>query len=451
MPQSLDNSLRRLDAVICLLLGASFHVLATPHIAGVEMRVGMSDMMLGVSGALFVVRMIAGSTTLLPVDLRKAYLWLGAVFALLAVGYFRAGIFDDSSAVWARIKLAGFVVLSGYFVVGSWIGTNLGAAGAVAVARGFVAAAWVSAVLGLVEYGAYFYFDYPITWIPRIAALAENPNAYGIMLAAALALDYGCDTRLPLFGERATLIGRSLTLVAVFLSASRSAYVGVVFALIGLAAFCRVPLRRMIPPFLAAAAVFVLLFVAPRPIMSAVRPVTDRVFTWVASLVPAPSTAVGGGGARSQPATAAKDNFAVTRNYADQGLQHRLDLFQQARMMWSLHPVLGGGLGAFWRSQQARNLDYPFINHNTTLWLASELGLIGLVLVLGGVARTGYVLLRNAGANPMAAGVAGMLCVLVGASAGTEVFYQRYTWCFCGLALALVALARRTTPQAPAQ
>lgn len=442
MQTGLEKTPSRIEAAACIALGASFHVLATPKVAGVELRVGLSDLTLGLTAALFLLRLLGGSANLFPRAMRASYAWLAAVFALLLWAYLRVGIFDDSSAVWARIKVVGFIVLAGYLVVGSWIGANFGNAGAVRVARGFVAAAWASALLGIFEYAAYFYFDYPITWIPRIAALAENPNAYGIMLAAALAYDFGFASGQPLFPARWTAAGRALIVLAVFLSASRSAYVGVILSLVGLAVLARVPIRRMAMPFIAAAPLFVLLFVLPRPILAVVRPIANDVVTWVTSLTaPAapPQNGAAAPGAPARPPAPPKDNFAVSRSYADQGFRHRLDLMSQALTMWGQHPVTGAGLGAFWRSQQARQVDYPFINHNTTLWLASELGLIGLVLVLGGVARAGYSFVRGAPIHAFAGGVAGLLLVMIGASVGTEVFYQRYTWCFCGLGLAVLA------------
>lgn len=425
-----NTTLPRVQAWMCAALGVSFHILATPRISGVEMRVALADVlmfaMLGLLGWTFFLRKAIPP----PAPSRRTCLWLLAILVVLVVSYLSVGIHHDSSAVWARIKIVGFVVLSAYFVLGSWIAALTGLAGARHLARGFVAGAWLSSVIGIVEYAAYFYYDYPIAWLPRPAALSENPNAYGIMLTAALALDLGLGDRMAMFPPRLRRWGRIITIVAIFLSASRSAYVGFFLGVLGLRIFTPFRLRTLGVPLLAAAAVFILLFEVPPLVPGAARGIMSRL------------AIEGPGGAGGSATAPPKENFAVSREYADHGFRDRLDITWQAFTMWRENPVLGAGLGSFWRQQQSRDVAHPYLNHNTTLWLASELGLVGLAAILGGALLLLWTFVRHSSAVPIAAGVAGTMFVMFGASAGTEVMYQRYTWCFCGLALTLVAAAR---------
>jgi O-antigen ligase len=417
------------DVALFLALGVSFHVLATPTISGVPVRVSLSDLLLGFVFISVARHYILRSGRLQLNGLRSSYLWLLAMLGLLVVAYARSGVYSDSSAMWARLKILGFVALAAYFVVGSLLAASRGERDAFWIARGFVVGAWLSAVLGLVEYGAYFYFDYPIAWTMRPAALSQNPNAFGIMLAAALAFELGIASKSQWYPERLRLAGDSLILLAIFLSASRSSYVALAGGFTGLLLFTDLRVRRLIQPVLGAVALFVILFLVP--------PVLPNPLTWV-----------GGGGGRSgaRPAQRAApptpETFAVSREQVDVGWNVRIDLAQQATAMWWHQPFLGAGLGSFWRAQQARHVAFPYVNHNTTFWLASETGVVGVVLFFGGVLIAGAAFVKYAKQFALMSGVVGMLSAMLAASAGTEVSYQRYMWCFAGLGVGLLVWAR---------
>ena len=423
------------DAALFLALGVSFHVLATPTISGVPVRVSLSDLLLG-----FVFISVARHYNLRSgraqlIGLRRSYLWLLAILGLLLVAYARSGVYSDSSAMWARLKILGFVALSAYFVVGSLLAASRGERDALWIARGFVVGAWLSAALGLLEYGAYFYFDYPIAWTMRPAALSQNPNAFGIMLAAALAFELGIASKSQWYPERLRLAGDSLILLAIFLSASRSSYVALVGGFTGLLLFTDLRVWRLVKPVLGAAALFSVLFLLP-------------------PIVPNPLTWIGGPGEPSGPKPAQRaappkpETFAVSREQVDVGWNVRIDLAQQATAMWWHQPLLGAGLGSFWRAQQARHVAFPYVNHNTTFWLASETGVVGVVLFFGGVLIAGAAFVKYAKRLALMSGVVGMLCAMLAASAGTEVSYQRYMWCFAGVGVGLVVRARLNPAEA---
>ena len=206
------------DSVFFFVLGASFHVLATPEIGGVSVRLGVSDLLLGAALLLLAWRYIGPSKIPPPAAPLASYVWHAGMLTLFVWAYLPVLLDGDSSAQWARIKVVGFVVLFAYFVLGSWIASTSTRSGLL-VARGFVAGAWVTAAVGVVEYGAAHYLVYPIPWYPRPAALAGNPNAFGIMLGAALALELGSRATRPLFSTRVATLGASVILVAIFVSA----------------------------------------------------------------------------------------------------------------------------------------------------------------------------------------------------------------------------------------
>jgi O-antigen ligase len=418
------------DVALFLALGISFHVLATPTISGVPVRVSLSDLLLGFVLISVARHYILQSGRAQLIGLRFSYLWLLAMLGLLVFAYARSGVYSDSSAMWARLKILGFLALSVYFVVGSLLAASRGERDALWIARGFVVGAWLSAVLGLLEYGAYFYFDYPIAWTMRPAALSQNPNAFGIMLAAALAFELGIASKSQWYPERLRLAGDSLILLAILLSASRSSYVALTGGFIGLLLFTDLRVRRLVRPVFGAAALFVILFVLP--------PILPNPLNWVGGT----SVRSAARPAQRAPRPRNPDTFAVSREQVDVGWNVRIDLAQQATAMWWQKPLLGSGLGSFWRAQQARHVSFPYVNHNTTFWLASETGVLGVVLFFGGVLIAGFAFVKYAKQFTLISGVVGMLSAMLSASIGTEVSYQRYMWCFAGLGMGLVVWAR---------
>ena len=426
------------DVALFMALGVSFHVLATPTISGVPVRVSLSDLLLGFVFVSVARHYILRSGRAQLNGLRTSYLWLLAMLGLLLFAYARSGVYSDSSAMWARLKILGFVALSVYFVVGSLLAADRGERDALWIARGFVVGAWLSAVLGLVEYAAYFYFNYPIAWTMRPAALSQNPNAFGIMLAASLAFELGIASKSQWYPERLRLAGDSLILLAIFLSASRSSYVALAGGFTGLLLFTNLRVQRLLRPVIGAAALFVILFLLP--------PIVPNPLTWIGGpggrIEPRPAQ-------RAAPAPQKPETFAVSREQVDVGWNVRIDLAQQATAMWWHQPLLGAGLGSFWRAQQARHVAFPYVNHNTTFWLASETGVLGVVLFFGGVLIAGVAFVKNAKQFTLISGIVGMLSAMLAASVGTEVSYQRYMWCFAGLGVGLLVRARLNPAHEP--
>lgn len=423
------------------LLGISFHVLATPAILGVPVRASLADIVLGF------VFVIAGYRWLIKKQPLPKWnfslgqmLWLGAMFVVLLASLFHGGIAGDEAAAWARMKVVGFVVLIGYFVLGGWFGASAEGRTAQCAIKGFILAAWAHALYGLGQYMAYFFLDYKIPWYPRIAGLAQNPNSYGIMLAASLALYWGLSAwGRPLFNRRLEFWGTTVTLLAIYLSASRSAYLGTFLAVIALMLSTNLDDRKILRPAIAAGLLFASVFIA----VPAAPGIYYKIYDTVSEMTAQPGAETEQPGAEGEQPNSSifgfmKKNYAMSRGYVDQGVTSRVKLYEQAVEMWIEQPWFGAGLGTFWRVQQESTDKSAYVNHNTILWLASETGIVGLLVFGGGVLFAGVVLARKARTVGIAGGALGMLLVLVGASAGTEVMYQRYAWFFCGMALVLV-------------
>ena len=112
-------------------------------------------------------------------------------------------------------------------------------------------------------------------------------------------------------------------------------------------------------------------------------------------------------------------------------------MYKTAIAYWMEHPVVGIGLGSYrWRSQEEKISLHSYHIHNTGIWLLTEMGLVGLLLFSGFFLVLFITLVsKRKNADALSIGVTGVLLVMIGASAGTEILYQRYLWFLLGMAL----------------
>lgn len=240
----------------------------------------------------------------------------------------------------------------------------------------------------------------------RVSGMYLDPNAFGGLVLVALLMQVGSylggRTAVPgLFGAAVTIaLGAGL-----FFTLSRSAWIGFTFGFI-LVSFLR-PRLWVISAVLALA-------------------ITGGTYLWVQSHL------------------SAKNEELIARQ--DTAME-RVEQIRQAIPMFVSHPIRGVGLGEFdLRSDPAGY--HPLIIHNTTVWILTELGLIGFTIY---VAFVGWFFWRgksalkqaDSQAKPLVVGLLGAHAGMLGLSTGIEVLYQRHWWLVMAmLACAAVAAAR---------
>jgi putative inorganic carbon (hco3(-)) transporter len=120
-------------------------------------------------------------------------------------------------------------------------------------------------------------------------------------------------------------------------------------------------------------------------------------------------------------------------------IDSRWELMEQGLDGFLSNPILGMGLGRF-------SEEYGQIIHNTPLWIAAELGIVGLVVLIGllfwfldrGIAvyRYGGDRLRGLAIGLILANVA-----MLGFSLSVEALYQRHWW----FLFAMIAIAHHVS------
>ncbi|MEQ3549101.1 O-antigen ligase family protein [Pseudonocardia nematodicida] len=229
----------------------------------------------------------------------------------------------------------------------------------------------------------------------RLTGLLIDPNAFGGLVSVALLVVLVTARPVPLLGGVWRWAAGPVLAIALLLTFSRSAWIGFACGVLVLG-LCRplaaaVPLRRLaVGGFAAVPLLAVALFaVVPDAVRMIQRP--DQV-------------------------------------------QSRVDIIGDAMAEFVTSPVVGIGIGGY----EAR---HGLIVHNTVLWFLTELGLVGLLVLLGLLWSVGSRLLAAHRLAPTAERtlVLGLLAghaSMVGLSMGIEAFYQRHWWLVMALGAA---------------
>ena len=117
----------------------------------------------------------------------------------------------------------------------------------------------------------------------------------------------------------------------------------------------------------------------------------------------------------------------------------RLKIIKRSLSYWIEKPVIGIGLGSYiWKSQKDGIPDDVITIHNSANWLLVETGIVGLVLFSIFIYICIKTLMsKNDYTNILPTyGMASIILVMIGASIGTEVIYQRYFWLLLGISMA---------------
>lgn len=457
-----------------LLLAASFHVAVTLVFGTAEIRIGLSDFVLLLVLPLVGWAMPRREVSLPPIP-RGAIFWLGALTIWLTIALVHGRTTMGAWQSWAVLnKYLGWYVLLLYFALGASVVTADANKGHIlhTFLQIFVATASVISIAGFARViGAQMgWRDIGLLW-NRQEGLLANPNAFGVAMAATWALLTTMGRATPIFSRRFDRTAAAIAVVAVGYSGSRSAQVALICAagilmMLGVTDWRRLTRTLGVAVLIVAViavlrieyvdwALAVLTFALSR-LLFAFRWLFAEAscglevgLHWAISLLgydlgPACET----GTITAAPA-AIPSLPPLTRNFVpgllsatdSMSVDQRMSITVAAFEMWRESPFWGVGLGTFFHEQVAAGVKPPQLIHTSGLWLLTETGIFGALLVGGFGLYSLWLLYRRP--EPICRAMIAVIIVFIIGSIGNELMYQRYFWFLLGLSLATAKALQR--------
>jgi O-antigen ligase len=384
-----------------------------------ELNVNLGDPIAMMGG--LVVLGLAWQTRMLSQFWRVPWLVqaLGLVSLVLAVGL------AHSCAVYGPIdwaifnRFVGWLVLLGYFCSGTLIVIVSGRAGFGALCRVLVAGSIGLVIWELAHRLLAVGFDVVIGELPmlRAEAVAGNPNAFMFQLLMAFAaLIASTDFRYRSSSIARPAVCAGLLLTGMWLAGSRAG-IGALAVMIVIPLLFRTTTDRAMYLRKLVIAVLVGAFALIVPDF------VTALVSWSA-------------GRADLFGTLSNIHVGMAIDTADVQAD-RIESLRGGLALWATHPIFGAGLGAYIHDHIVKS-GTPLIIHNSVLWVAAELGLIGLCafgflfVVIGKAVRTQRAW---AGADSQVL-VVGCIAVVAVMSLVHDMIYQRPLWLLLGAAMA---------------
>lgn len=327
-------------------------------------------------------------------------IWHSGLVLMFIVSLFRIGVLDDNLTSYALLnKSLGLVALLGcYVVVTSNARTSrhtewmLGVlARSVTILTLLTGTTYL--VVGLLSGAS----NPPFSFAGRYSGTLVDPNAYGGLLTAVLAIHLVTRAgKQPILPGKWGPVANAVLTIGIVLTGSRSAWLAMV--IVYLASLLIDPTRSMKIVFAMVVPSFVLL--------------------WAAGLTPA-----------NVYAGSASRQFSIDK---------RFEILDQAIDDFITNPIFGIGLGQYFER-------HGYIVHNTPVWFLVDFGLVGFVVFVGlcswvcwrcWVALQKSRLVQN---GSLVVGLALSHLAMIAFSIGIEAFYQRHWWLIMALCAGLAS------------
>ena len=273
------------------------------------------------------------------------------------------------------------------------------------ILRVFTAGVVLENLMAVAAYMAAYFFGVTTPFARygglRLSGMLLDPNAYGGLLVATLVMcEGGSWGPAPLFKRVPLLFCRLTLALGILFTFSRSAWTGLVVAML---------FACLIRPKVVARPVITVLIAAPCLILV----MGQRFLPIVQQMSRRP----------------------------DQ-IRGRFDLIRQALEAFSQYPFLGGGLGSF-------RLGAGEVAHNSAMWFLADFGIVGLAAWLGFIGwffAKAWFAYRAATLREKPLALALLLghVSMFGVAMGIEAFYQRHWWVIFALIASSYSIALRT-------
>src|SRR5579885_1000099 len=273
-----------------------------------------------------------------------------------------------------------------------------------------IATVTLQTLLAVSAYFATQLFDMRISGVnyggQRVSGMLIDPNAFGSLVMVTLVIHLSTYfSRRPLVRHALGAFCMMILALGLLLTLSRSAWIGFVFALL-----ISLPFR----PRLAAAYAGLAALAA----VSLFRVLSPRQIGDILELASRANTA-----------------------------KERVTQIREAVPMVEKSPLVGIGLGQFESRLMDQGVAFPYIIHDSSVWLLTEFGLLGLAAFLGLAAALvgkGVRAFRRASSmeRPLVVGLIGAHFGMFGVSFGIGALYQRHWWLVMALLASSYAITR---------
>lgn len=389
----------------------------------IGLRVNLGDLALPFAGILILGTLAFRKSIWPRWKIPLGLFWPIALSCLLCFAMWNGHHITGTWSQWAIVnKFVGWFVLMAYFCLGAWITTNFGETPIRIFLKIFLLTCTVVSIAHLIylmlpEYGVIArHAHYQHT------GLMGNRNAMGFSMVAAFSLMivYQAAGRLPIHPKIYYGFLALLPLLA-FYNESRAFWIAIIVPIIGALALYRMKGFKALRTSLVVLALG----------LSAILTINHFDLLHRQSIA-------------HYQAFAHESILGSSTLYA--GDVQRLRVLSDSLEFWKTHPVQGIGLGSFLHLQEQKYADNPQkielgIIDSTPLWILTELGLIGIVVMGGFYIVSIYTMNRSgSGETDVATLRRGVILMLLGFAAMSlfhELIYTRFIWFFLGLALAV--------------
>jgi len=411
-----------------LVIGCQFQF--TPNILGTAIRMSLSDIILPVVW-INIIFLSWGKHFSFKVHGLLYPACILAVFSLwmtssLLISY----LYSGSLSSWALFnKFCGWFLVLGYFWFGVAVSLYLSKEYRNQIIKIFLMTSWL---ISSIEFLTVVFDKFNVV-IPyfepefRLTGCFENPNAYGLFCVFCLLIHLPFVKAALLFRPIWHQFGLAINVVALIYSCSRSAYVALIIGVSILALKKQFP-SKIINSFWI---LLILLGISNFPFKleyayeKAGKPQSYKFEEYL------PGKGISSHALRYYT----NENLW---NGKDGGAQERLETTKQALNLWKTHPLMGIGLGGF-LEQQKVPVGQRVALHNTPLWLMTEMGLVGLALMLSFMFVCFHdinkFIYHKKASDPLLKSVLAIMVGFAAASLVTELTYQRHLWFWLGLVL----------------
>lgn len=385
-------------------------------LAVVQFHVDALGFAISVNIADFFVLLALSAILLTYISERRVIVWSIARFnryvlltALALLSSWLIAALSGLSLTWGTSKLVGWMVILGYLYTSALLVNQLGF---LSFFR-FFNLLLVFFLCVLVVSVALFFLEIikgtgtGAVYVSYMKGLAGNRNALAFQILSVLSLLLAFQPlyeRKIIFGRWFLLLATTILTCTMFLTSSRSGIASMLL-LYFFALIMRISHWRLLVSSLVLAGV-INLFIIYWP----------EIHFWFFTV------------SSGQEQIISQVKMAISSDESDllRGL-----LIKNTFLMWLEHPFFGAGLGAFYTSSEAV-YGVPIVQHNSLLWVLSEMGLLGFILfAVFFVSLIWFVFFT--GRRCMRKNAVFLLLLSLGAMAMFhEMLYQRLFWLFLG-------------------